>query len=102
MQETWVPSLDREDPLEKGMPAPVFLAGESHGHLLLVSLFCTIDLCPFCTIVYSLANITLPDYCDFIIVLRSGSMSAPDFLFFSNVLAILYILLLYTNFSISL
>ena len=28
MQETWVQSLGREDPLEKGM---VFLAGEFHG-----------------------------------------------------------------------
>ena len=32
MQETQVQSLDREDPLEKGMvPTPVFLPGESHG-----------------------------------------------------------------------
>ena len=31
-QETWVPSLDQEDPLEKGMAnTPVFLPGESHG-----------------------------------------------------------------------
>ena len=33
MQETWVQSLDWEDPLEKGMATPpVFLPGESHGH----------------------------------------------------------------------
>ena len=32
MQETWVQSLDWEDPLEKGMHLfPVFLLGESHG-----------------------------------------------------------------------
>ena len=36
MQETWVQSLDREDPLEKGMathsPLPgVLLPGEFHG-----------------------------------------------------------------------
>ena len=32
MQETWVPSLGREDFLEKKMqPTPVFLPGESHG-----------------------------------------------------------------------
>ena len=32
MQETWVQSLAREDPLEKGMATtPVFLPGESHG-----------------------------------------------------------------------
>ena len=37
MQETWVPSLDQEDPLEKGMdPTPVFLPGESHGQRNLV------------------------------------------------------------------
>ena len=31
MQETWVQSLAREDPLEKGMATtPVFLPGESH------------------------------------------------------------------------
>ena len=29
--ETWVQSLGREDPLEKGMATPVFLPGESHG-----------------------------------------------------------------------
>ena len=33
MQETWVRSLSREDPLEKGKwkPTPVLLLGESHG-----------------------------------------------------------------------
>ena len=32
MQETWVPSLGQEDPLEKGMaPPPVFLPGECQG-----------------------------------------------------------------------
>ena len=32
MQETWVRSLDGEDPLEKEwQPAPVFLPGGSHG-----------------------------------------------------------------------
>ena len=32
MQETWVPSLSQEDPLEKGMvPTAVFLLGEFHG-----------------------------------------------------------------------
>ena len=32
MQETWVPSLGWEDPLEEGMEhTPVFLPGESHG-----------------------------------------------------------------------
>ena len=37
MQETQVQSLDREDPLEKGMvPTPVFLPGESHGQRSLV------------------------------------------------------------------
>ena len=65
-------------------------------------LYSAIDLCLFCTIVYSLANITVSDYCNFIMVLRSGSMSPPHFLFFSSVLAILYILLLYSNFRISL
>ena len=31
-QETWVQSLDQEDPLEEGrQPIPVFLPGESHG-----------------------------------------------------------------------
>ena len=31
-QETWVPSLDQEDPLEKAMAnTPVFLPGQSHG-----------------------------------------------------------------------
>ena len=34
MQETWVLSLDQEDPLEKEMePIPVLLPGESHGGL---------------------------------------------------------------------
>ena len=28
MQETWVQSLGREDPLEEGMDTPVFLPGE--------------------------------------------------------------------------
>ena len=37
MQETWVQSLGREDPLEKGMlPTPVFLPGEFHGQRSLV------------------------------------------------------------------
>ena len=37
MQETWVRSLCREDPLEKGMASiPVFLPGESHGQRSLV------------------------------------------------------------------
>ena len=37
MQETWVRSLGREDPLEKGMASiPVFLPGESHGQRSLV------------------------------------------------------------------
>ena len=32
MWETWVQSLDQEDPLEKGvLPTPVFLPGEFHG-----------------------------------------------------------------------
>ena len=32
MQETWVQSMGREDPLEKGMqPTPVFLPEKSHG-----------------------------------------------------------------------
>ena len=32
MQETWVPSLGREDPLEKKWQlTPVFLPGKSHG-----------------------------------------------------------------------
>ena len=32
MWETWIPSLGREEPLEKGMSAtPVFLPGEFHG-----------------------------------------------------------------------
>ena len=32
MQETWVQSLGREDPLEKGMATPpVFLPEKSHG-----------------------------------------------------------------------
>ena len=30
IQETWVQSLDQEDPLEKGLPTPVFLPGEFH------------------------------------------------------------------------
>ena len=37
MQETWDLSLDREDPLEKGMATtPVFLPGEFHGQKSLV------------------------------------------------------------------
>ena len=32
LQETWLPSLGREDPLEEGMAThSVFLPGESHG-----------------------------------------------------------------------
>ena len=34
VQETWVGSLGREDPLEKGMlmlPTPIFCPGEFHG-----------------------------------------------------------------------
>jgi len=32
VQETWVQSLDQEDPLEMGMqPTPVFLPEEFHG-----------------------------------------------------------------------
>ena len=32
VQETWITSLGREDPLEKEMiPTPVFLPGEVHG-----------------------------------------------------------------------
>ena len=32
MQETWVQSLGREDPLEKGKaPTPIFWPGELHG-----------------------------------------------------------------------
>ena len=37
MLETWVPSLGREDPLEKEMATtPVVLPGESHGQRSLV------------------------------------------------------------------
>ena len=37
MWETWVQSLDTEDPLEKGMAThSVFLLGESHGQRSLV------------------------------------------------------------------
>ena len=37
MQETWLPSLGREDALEKGMETPpVFLPGEFHGQRSLV------------------------------------------------------------------
>ena len=37
VQETWVQSLDWEDPLEEGMATtPVFLPGESHGQRSLV------------------------------------------------------------------
>ena len=31
IQETQVQSLGWEDPLEEGIPTPVFLPGESHG-----------------------------------------------------------------------
>ena len=31
VQETWVLSLDQEDPLEIWQPTPVFLPGEFHG-----------------------------------------------------------------------
>ena len=37
MQETWVQSLGREDPLEKGKPIPIFLPGEVHGQRSLAS-----------------------------------------------------------------
>ena len=31
-QETWIPSLNQENPLEEGMqPTPVFSPGEPHG-----------------------------------------------------------------------
>ena len=37
MRETWVLSLDQEDPLEKETATtPVFLSGESHGQRSLV------------------------------------------------------------------
>ena len=37
VQETWVQSLDWEDPLEEGMATtPVFLPGEFHGQRSLV------------------------------------------------------------------
>ena len=37
VQETWVPSLGQEDPLEEGMATtPVFLPGECHGQRSLV------------------------------------------------------------------
>ena len=36
MQETWVRSLDQEDPLEKEMATPVSLPGEFHGQRSLV------------------------------------------------------------------
>ena len=37
VQETWVQSLDQEDPLEMGMqPTPVFLPEEFHGQRRLV------------------------------------------------------------------
>ena len=36
MHETWVRSLDWEDPLEKRIPTPVFLPGKSHGQRSLV------------------------------------------------------------------
>ena len=31
VQETWVRFLGWEEPLEKGIPTPVFLSEESHG-----------------------------------------------------------------------
>ena len=34
MQETLVPSLDQEDPLEKGQPTPAFLPREFHGQIV--------------------------------------------------------------------
>ena len=36
VQETWVQSLGRDDPLENGMVTPVFLSGKSHGQRSLV------------------------------------------------------------------
>ena len=37
MRETWVQTLNREDPLEESIqPTPVFLPGESHGQRSLV------------------------------------------------------------------
>ena len=36
MQETWVQSLDREDPLEREVPTPVLLPGKSRGQRNLV------------------------------------------------------------------
>ena len=37
MQETWVPSLGLEDPLEEEMqPTPVLFPGKSHGQSSLV------------------------------------------------------------------
>ena len=36
MPETWVQSLDWEDPLEKETATPVFLPGKSHGQRSLV------------------------------------------------------------------
>ena len=36
MQEMWVQSLGRENPLEKKTATPVFLPGESHGQRSLV------------------------------------------------------------------
>ena len=35
IQETQVQSLGWEDPLEEGIPTPVFLPGESHGQMSL-------------------------------------------------------------------
>ena len=38
MQESWVQSLGREDPLKKeGQSTAVFLPGESHGQRILAS-----------------------------------------------------------------
>ena len=37
VQETWIQSLDQEDPLEEELqPAPGFLSGKSHGQRSLV------------------------------------------------------------------
>ena len=45
MQETWVSSLGREDPLEEGMqPTPVFWPGESHGQRSLAGYIQSIGL----------------------------------------------------------
>ena len=36
VQGTWVQSLGWEDPLENGIPTPIFLRGEFHGQRSLV------------------------------------------------------------------